>query len=129
MSNPSADEVLKDPSASQTPQRPWDGKGSRWVVPVVIVSLVVGLAGLGVGAYAVATTPAKTSGPQGPVGKTGATGPQGQQGLPGPRGQPALPAPSLPLRSSPAPPSNLLPTRGSAPSSWPIPPVLPERSS
>jgi hypothetical protein len=86
MSNPSADEVLKDPSASQTPQRPWDGKGSRWVVPVVIVSLVVGLAGLGVGAYAVATTPAKTSGPQGPVGKTGATGPQGQQGLPGAKG-------------------------------------------
>jgi hypothetical protein len=88
MSNPSADEVLNDPTASHTQSRRWDDKGRRWVAPVVIVSLVVGLAGLGVGAYAVATTPAKTSGPQGPVGKTGATGPQGQQGLPGEKGEP-----------------------------------------
>jgi hypothetical protein len=89
MSNPSTTEMLKDPAAvPQTPQRPWDDKGSsKWVVPVVVAALVVGLAGLGVGAYAVATMPAKTSGPQGPVGQTGATGPQGQQGVPGAKGE------------------------------------------
>ena len=36
----------------------------KWVAPVVIAALLVGGAGLGVGAVAVATTPAKTSGPQ-----------------------------------------------------------------
>ncbi len=62
-----------------------------WVVPLVIAAVVVGLAGLGVGIYAVATTPAKTSGPRGPVGPAGATGEQGQQGVPGAVG-PAGPA-------------------------------------
>ena len=83
MSNPSTSEMLKDPSPTGAPMA---GKERKWVVPVVIASLVVGLAGVGVGAYAVATTPAKTSGPQGPVGQTGATGPQGQQGVPGAKG-------------------------------------------
>lgn len=55
----------------------------KWVVPVVIVSLVIGAAGLGVGAYAVATTPAKTSGPQGPTGASGGAGPRGPQGIQG----------------------------------------------
>src|SRR6202042_867188 len=44
---------------------------------------------VGIGAYAVATTPAKTSGPQGPTGPQGAPGPQGLQGAkgePGPVG-------------------------------------------
>ena len=55
----------------------------RWVAPVVIAALLVGGAGLGVGAYAVATTPAKTSGPQGRTGATGAQGPQGVKGAAG----------------------------------------------
>ncbi len=58
----------------------------KWVVPAVIIGLVIGAAGLGVGAYAVATTPAKTSGPQGPTGATGAEGPQGAKGDAGPAG-------------------------------------------
>ena len=85
MSNPSTIEMLHEPEG-QPPQRPWDDRSHKWVAPVVVAALVVGLAGLGVGAYAVATTPAKTSGPQGPVGQTGAVGPQGQQGVPGAKG-------------------------------------------
>jgi len=57
-----------------------------WVVPVVVAAVVVGLAGLGVGIYAVATTPAKTSGPRGPVGPAGADGSQGPQGVTGTQG-------------------------------------------
>ena len=97
MSNPSTIEMLNEPAAAQTPQRPWDDRSHRWVAPVVVAALVVGLAWLGIGAYAVATTPAKTSGPQGPVGQTGAVGPQGQQGVPGAKGVagPAGPAGAL----------------------------------
>ena len=89
MSNPSTTEMLRDRTAPQSPQRPGDTKSRTWVVPVVVAALVIGLAGLGVGAYAVATMPAKTSGPQGPqgpAGPAGATGPQGQQGVPGVKG-------------------------------------------
>ena len=66
----------------------------KWVAPVVIAALLVGGAGLGVGAYAVATMPAKTSGPQGRTGATGPTGAQGPQGVKGDRGPvgPAGPA-------------------------------------
>jgi hypothetical protein len=74
--------VLADPTPEKWP---------RWVVPVVIAALVLGLAGLGVGAYAVATTPAKTSGPQGPAGAQGATGPQGPEGPQGAKGEPGPP--------------------------------------
>lgn len=63
----------------------------KWVAPVVILALLVGAAGLGVAAYAVATTPAKTSGPQGPRGATGAQGPAGASGPTGKTG-PAGPA-------------------------------------
>lgn len=95
--------ALADPThaATTTPE-----KWPRWVVPVVIAALVLGLAGLGVGAYAVATTPAKTSGPQGPAGVQGATGPQGPQGAkgePGPAGTIAATSiiTSTPVTSSP----------------------------
>lgn len=54
-----------------------------WVLPLVVGALVVGLAGLGVGLYALATMPAKTSGPRGPVGPAGPTGAKGDQGLQG----------------------------------------------
>jgi len=57
---------------------------------------VVGLAGLGVGIYAVAKMPAKTSGPRGPVGRAGAAGTQGPQGVPGPTGAAGPPGPSGP---------------------------------
>jgi hypothetical protein len=63
----------------------------KWVVPVVIVALVIGVAGLGVGAYAVATTPAKTSGPQGPTGAIGPQGPQGNKGVAGAAGPAGAP--------------------------------------
>ena len=71
--------------------RPPANREPRWVAPVVVAALLVGGAGLGVGAYAVATTPAKTSGPQGRPGATGATGAQGPQGVKGDTG-PAGPA-------------------------------------
>ena len=113
MSNPSTIEMLNEPAAAQTPQRPWDDRSHRWVAPVVVAALVIGLAGLGVGAYAVATTPAKTSGPQGPPAKgscrsTGPTGGARSQGvavLAGPAG--ALAATSIiastALKSAPDP--------------------------
>jgi len=68
-------------------------KQSGWVVPVVIAALVMGLAGLGVGIYSVATTPAKTSGPQGPAGPPGPAGAEGKQGLPGASGAKGDPGP------------------------------------
>src|SRR5450755_3453450 len=55
----------------------------RWVLPTVIGALLIGLAGLGVGVYALVKMPAKTSGPTGAVG---ATGKQGAAGPPGPAG-------------------------------------------
>ena len=58
-----------------------------WVTPLVIGSLIVGLAGLGVGTYAVATMPAEASGPQGPAGAQGLTGPQGWPGRAGVKGR------------------------------------------
>lgn len=85
MSNPATIETLDHPQSVRTPTASSKGK---WVAPFV-VALIVGLAGLGVGAYALATMPAKTSGPQGPAGPAGATGaqgPQGQQGVPGAKG-------------------------------------------
>ena len=56
----------------------------RWVLPVIIGSVVVGLAGLGTGIYAIVKIPPKVSGP---TGKTGATGPEGPVGATGPAGQ------------------------------------------
>jgi hypothetical protein len=58
-------------------------EGSSWTKPVVIAALVLGMAGLGVATYALATQPAKVSGPQGvqgPQGPQGLTGPEGKQG-------------------------------------------------
>jgi hypothetical protein len=61
----------------------------RWVLPTVIGALLIGLAGLGVGVYALVKMPAKTSGPTGAVGATGkqgAAGPAGPAGAAGPPG-------------------------------------------
>ena len=94
MSNPATIQTLEHHQpVAPPPQR----SERKWVVPFVIAALVVGLAGLGVGAYAVATTPAKTSGPEGPAGPAGATGPQGpqgQQGVTGARGATGLTGPA-----------------------------------
>jgi hypothetical protein len=67
-----------------------------WVLPVVIGSIVVGLAGLGTGIYAIVKIPPKVSGP---VGKTGAAGPQGPVGDTGPTGPTGLVGPVGPAGS------------------------------
>ena len=79
---------MSNPSTSEIPtQQPAEDKERGWIVPVVIGALVIALAGLGVGVYALATMPAETSGPRGPAGPQGATGPQGPQGVPGAKGE------------------------------------------
>lgn len=113
LSSTPTSEILRHPDGG-TPAGSIDGTAPKWVVAVVVAALVVGLAGLGVGAYAVATTPAQASGPMGPVGPRGATGTQGPQGVPGEHGAtgPAGPAgtvtataivASTALKSSPNP--------------------------
>ena len=93
MSSPSlASEMLTAQMPATPPVSPGRSETTppRWVVPVVVATLVIGLAGLGTGAYAVTTMPAKTSGPQGaagPPGATGPQGPQGPQGVPGATGR------------------------------------------
>ena len=52
----------------------------RWTTTAVIVALLLGLAGVGLGAYALAKQPAKVAGP---TGQQGAQGPRGVQGKPG----------------------------------------------
>ena len=58
----------------------------RWVVPLALIAALLGIAGLAVGGYALATQPAKVSGPVGPMGPQGQRGPQGVAGKPGPAG-------------------------------------------
>ena len=92
---------LSIPESTEAPARAGTtGQMPSWLVPVVVASLVVGLGGLGVGIYAVATTPGETSGPPGPAGATGATGAQGPQGVAGPAGAPGLTGPTGPMGAS-----------------------------
>jgi hypothetical protein len=86
MTNPASAWEMRATPTAQTPATPRNPRRFSWVVPMVFVALLFGLAGLGIGAYAVATTPAKTSGPQGPVGPRGVSGPQGVAGQAGPAG-------------------------------------------
>jgi hypothetical protein len=58
----------------------------RWVVPLAIIAALLGIAGIGVGVYALATQPAKVSGPRGPMGPMGQQGPRGATGKQGPMG-------------------------------------------
>ena len=61
--------------------------GGPLVVAGIVVALLVGLAGLGVGAWSLAAQPAQgPAGPQGAVGPQGAPGPRGATGQPGPAG-------------------------------------------
>lgn len=85
LSSTPTSEILRHPDGG-APARTVDGNAPKWVVPAVLAALVVGLTGLGVGAYGVATAPAQASGPMGPVGPRGATGAQGPQGAAGARG-------------------------------------------
>src|ERR1700727_2947963 len=82
--------TIPDTGSTETATRPMPS----WVVPVVVAAFVVGVAGLGVGIYAVATMPAKTSGPRGPAGPAGAQGDQGPQGIAGVAGSPGPPGPA-----------------------------------
>ncbi len=72
--------------------------GGPLVVAGIVVALLVGLAGLGVGAWSLAAQPAQgPAGPQGAVGPQGPAGPQGAvgpQGAPGPRGATGQPGPA-----------------------------------
>jgi hypothetical protein len=79
-------EVPEPPSQHAPPPDQQEGAAPKWMAPVAIGALVLGLAGLGVGAYALATMPAKTSGPRGPAGPAGTPGPQGPPGPAGPQG-------------------------------------------
>jgi hypothetical protein len=84
---PTSSEILSQDLTEPTPPNPppadHQEEGPKWMAPVAIGALVLALAGLGVGAYALATMPAKTSGPRGPAGPAG---PQGPHGPPGPAG-------------------------------------------
>jgi hypothetical protein len=80
MSTPYSEPVNSEQESISTKPAP------GWLMPVVIGALVVGLAGLGVGIYAVVKIPAMTSGPTGAAGATGKQGVQGVQGPAGPQG-------------------------------------------
>lgn len=80
MSTPHSEPVISEDESIPTKAAP------GWLMPVVIGALVVGLAGLGVGIYAVVKIPAMTSGPTGAAGATGKQGVQGAQGPAGPQG-------------------------------------------
>jgi hypothetical protein len=58
----------------------FENSALRRTMSLVVIALLVALAGLGVGAFALATQPAKVSGPRGAQGVEGARGPQGKQG-------------------------------------------------
>jgi hypothetical protein len=76
-----------DPSYDGGPHT--SGHLPGWVLPVVIVAVILGLAGIGTGIYAIHKVPSKTSGPTGQtgaVGPAGATGPTGATGPAGPAG-------------------------------------------
>lgn len=83
--------VLPDPDSSPDGEPPKGGRLPGWVLPVVIVSIVLGLAGIGTGIYAIHKVPPKTSGPTGQTGATGPAGAAGATGAAGPAG-PAGPA-------------------------------------
>ena len=76
-----------EPAATVSPPLP------RWVLPVIIGSIVVGLAGLGTGIYALVKIPPKIAGP---VGRTGARGPEGPTGPAGPAGPAGAAGPAGP---------------------------------
>jgi hypothetical protein len=62
---------------------PYYRAAPRWTTTAVILALLLGLAGVGLGAYALAKQPSKVAGP---TGAQGAQGPRGLQGKPGAAG-------------------------------------------
>lgn len=75
-----------EPNTLQMQQRPVGKFAPAWTTGVVIAALLCGLAGIGLGAYALATRPGQVSGPTGPQGARGPQGPQGPQGKQGTSG-------------------------------------------
>ena len=69
-----------EPETREFVRYPGQEPAPHWTVSLVIIALLLALAGIGVGVYALATQPAKVSGPQ------GVQGPQGPQGKTGPAG-------------------------------------------
>lgn len=66
--------------------RPYRTFAPSWTSGVVILALLLALAGIGVGVYALATRPAPVSGPAGQQGAQGLNGLQGPRGKQGPSG-------------------------------------------
>jgi hypothetical protein len=82
-------------------QQPLANSAPRWTTSLVVIALLLALAGIGVGAFALARQPTKVSGPTGPQGVPGARGPQGRRGAIGTlasssivRGTPQVSAPN-----------------------------------
>ena len=68
--------TAETPATPQESPRPWDDTAPRWVVPLVAAALLIGLVGLGTGAYAVAThagQDVRSPRASGPSRSTGAT--------------------------------------------------------
>lgn len=85
MSSSVTSELLAQPSSPAVgPQAP----PRRTAEAIATAALVCGLAGVGIGIYAVVTMPAVS---QGPAGQQGATGPKGATGPAGPKGASGAP--------------------------------------
>jgi len=69
-----------EPRTRELARYPDPEPAPRWVIPLVVLALLLGLAGIGVGVYALVKQPTQVSGP------TGAQGVQGPQGKQGPAG-------------------------------------------
>jgi hypothetical protein len=86
MSSVEPNTVQMEHSPPPVGQPPAQRAAPAWTTGVVIAALLFGLAGIGLGAYALATRPAQVSGPTGPQGAQGPRGPQGLQGKQGSSG-------------------------------------------
>jgi len=72
----------------------------RWVLPIVIISVFLGLVGIGVGVAALSASGPGVNGGIGPPGPAGAQGAIGAQGIPGPAGPQGLQGPAGNISSS-----------------------------
>lgn len=70
-----------EPGMTGDPSNP-----NRMVLWSLILAIVLALGALGVGVFALASSPQAVAGPQGPPGARGATGPQGARGVAGSQG-------------------------------------------
>lgn len=70
------------------------GTSNAVLVWGLVVAMVVALGAVGVGVWALTSSPEAVAGPQGPMGLQGSTGAQGIQGVPGAQGSPGSPGPA-----------------------------------